>query len=59
MKNAVGFFTSLSEVSKFLKLQQEEDEEFAMYNKEEIGGNKTMCHIHTDDNSIIEEMRGY
>lgn len=62
-KNIVGFFGNLDALAKFLKEQQQEEEEFSQYAE---GGHPSLYNvkqighfIHTEDDSIIKQMRGY
>ena len=60
-KNAVGFFTLLSQVSKFFEEAAAEEKEFSEHNSEidAICANRNKHYLHNDDNSIVFEWRGY
>lgn len=64
-KNIVGFLGSLDAVSKFFEEQEREQKEFSRYSENDPtpfynGNGKQRGHVvHTEDDSITQQMRGY
>lgn len=56
-----GFFSSLKDVDEFFKQQQEDEEEFSQYGDDDGQPyfKEERHHVHTEDDSITKQWRGY